>query len=138
MRRHTVLAAGLAATAVLAGCGGGGGGNASKFSGPQKDVAKTIDDLQGAARSGDVTKICTDLFTPRLVTRIARTTGGKSCQTRVGQQLARKNETITARRIQVVGPAAVAIVTEQNGKLTRLAFRKLGGQWRVDGITAAS
>jgi hypothetical protein len=132
------LAIAAAALAVLAGCGGGGGANADRFSGVKQDVAKAIDELQSAARAGEVGRICTQLFTPRLVAALAKASGGKSCAVRVRQQLARKGETIVARSIAVSGDRALAVVREQNRNVSRLALVKAGGRWRVDGIAAAA
>jgi hypothetical protein len=135
VRRLAIAAAGLA---VLAGCGGGGGANADRFSGAKQDVARAIDDLQSAARAGDGRRICSEMFTPRLVKALAKASGGKACTVRVRQQLARKGETITVQSIAVNGDSAVAVVKEQNRRVSRLALAKAGGRWRIDGIAAAA
>ncbi len=126
MRRPAIAAAALLA---LAGCGGGGGA--------KDDVAQAIHELQSAARAGDVRKICTELFTSRLVAGIAKATRGKSCDVQVRGQLARKDETITVRSVTVTGNSAVAVVREQNRNVSRLTLVKAGGRWRIDAIAAA-
>jgi hypothetical protein len=132
VRRLGIAAAALVA---LAGCGGGGSSNADRFSGPKQDVARVVDRLQAAARAGDTTRICTQLFTPRFARELDR--GGATCAQRVRGTLAQKDETIKVRTIDVRGDTAVAAVKEQNGNSTRLAFQKAGGGWRIDAITSA-
>ena len=127
MRRAVSAAAGTAALAVLAGCGGGA----------SQDVRDAVGRLQSAARAGDATKICRQLFTPGLAVRITRAGGGKSsCQARVRQQLARKDETIAVRSVKVKGNSATAVVKEQNGNVSQLGLVKGAGGWRVDSIAA--
>jgi hypothetical protein len=125
-----------AALVALAGCGGGGGTNADRFSGAKQDVARVLDDLQRAARAGDAKGICDRLFTARLAQELAKAKGGAPCPQRVRRTLVRKDETITARSIDVRGDAALAVVKEQNGNVTRLVLRKVAGRWRVDAIAA--
>jgi hypothetical protein len=132
VRRLGIAAAALVA---LGGCGGGDGGNADRFSGPKQDVARVVDRLQAAARAGDTTRICTQLFTPRFARELDR--GGAPCAQRVRRTLAQKNETITVRTIDVRGDTAVASVKEQNGNATRLGFQKANGGWRIDAIAGA-
>jgi hypothetical protein len=127
MRRSASAAAGAAALAVLAGCGGG----------PSQDVRDAVGRLQSAARAGDAAKICRQLFTPSLAVRITRAGGGKSsCEARVRQQLARKDETIDVRSVKVRGASATAVVKEQNGNVSQLGLVKSAGTWRVNSIAA--
>jgi hypothetical protein len=131
VRRLGIAAAALVA---LGGCGGGNGANADRFFGPKQDVARVVDRLQAAARAGDASRICAQLFTPRLARELGR--GGAPCAQRVRQTLVRKDETITVRTIDVRGDAAAASVREQNGNSTRLTFQRVGGVWRVDAIAS--
>jgi hypothetical protein len=120
---------------AVAGCGGGSsdGANAKRFDGPKKDVANVADQLQSAARGGDAAKICKDLLTAALAQQIGAR-AGSSCESQVKSQLVSPKETITVRRLAVRGQIAVADVAEQNKNVSRLAFRKQDGEWRISGI----
>ncbi len=134
-RRLGTATAALAAAAALAACGGGDDGdNASRFSGPSRQVAQVVDELQKASRDGDAERICNRLFTPKLVRDIALSTGGRSCIDRVKQKLVSDDAKLTVRSINVAGAEATAVVREQNGNVTRLGFRRVGDRWRVDSI----
>ena len=134
MRTRTLAATGLAALAVT-GCGGGSsdGSNAKRFSGDQREVARVVDALQSAARSGDAHKICSKLLTGNLAGEIGAR-GGTSCEAQVKRQLVSDGETLAVRRLVVRGTVAVATVREQNRKLSQLVFHRQGGGWRVSGI----
>ena len=134
MRRG--LAAAVAVTLTLAGCGGDDaaeGKNAKNFSGDQKEVAQVIDDLAAASREGDVERICTEIFTPALAETIGKSTG-TSCSALVEKQLVRKDEEIVIRKLAVQTPNAEAEVREQDGKVSRLTLFKEDGVWRIDGV----
>jgi hypothetical protein len=135
MRTRTLAAAGLAVLAVT-GCGGGGsseGANAKRFSGDQREVARVVDALQSAARSGDTHRICSELLTGSLAGEIGAR-AGTSCEAQIKRQLVSDAETLAVQHVAVQGRIAVATVREQNRNVSQLVFRRQGGDWRVSGI----
>ena len=134
MRTRALAAAGLAVL-VVTGCGGGSseGTNAKRFSGDRRDVARVVDALQSAARSGDAHRICSELLTGSLATEIGAR-AGSSCEAQVKRQLVSEAETLAVQRVLVQGQIAVATVREQNRSVSQLVFRRQGGGWRVSGI----
>jgi hypothetical protein len=134
MRTRALAAAGLAALAV-AGCGGSSsdGANAKRFSGERRDVARVVDALQSAARSGDTHKICSELLTGTLAGEIGAR-AGTSCEVQVKHQLVSDTETLAVQGLLVRGTVAVATVREQNRNVSQLVFHRQAGGWRVSGI----
>jgi hypothetical protein len=134
MRTRALAVAGLAVLAVT-GCGGSSpdGANAKRFSGERRDVARVVDALQSAARSGDAHKICSELLTGNLAAEIGARVG-TSCEAQVKRQLVSDGETLAVQRLLVRGTVAVATVREQNRNISQLVFRRQGGDWRLSGI----
>jgi hypothetical protein len=119
--------------AALAACGGNKGANEKRFDGDSADVAAVVDRLQGYAREGDGSKICSELLTAQLSQFIASSFNA-SCAKRVTDQLGSKGATITVRRLSVDGPIASATVVEANRNVTGMAFVKSDGEWRISRI----
>jgi hypothetical protein len=134
MRTRALAAAGLAVLAVT-GCGGGSsdGANAKRFSGDRREVARVVDALQSAARSGDAHRICSELLTESLAVEIGAR-AGTSCEAQVERQLVSDGETLAVQHLTVRGTIAVATVREQNRNVSQLVFHRQGGYWRVSGI----
>ena len=134
MRTRALAAAGLAVLAVT-GCGGGSsdGANAKRFSGDRREVARVVDALQSAARSGDAHRICSELLTESLAVEIGAR-AGTSCEAQVERQLVSDGETLAVQHLTVRGTIAVATVREQNRNVSQLVFHRQGGDWRVSGI----
>jgi hypothetical protein len=124
----------LLVPAILAGCGGGDEGpNEKRFDGDSADVASVVDELQRYARLDDGAKICEELPTPQLESNIERSFD-VACEERVNEQLGDADTTITVRRLRVDGPLASATVSENDGKLTGMAFVKRDEEWRISRI----
>jgi hypothetical protein len=119
--------------AVAAGCGGDEGPNEKRYDGDSADVAAVVDELQRYARLDDGAKICAELLTPQLERFIERSFD-VGCEERVNEQLGDADTTITVRRLRVDGPLASATVSENNGKLTGMAFVKRDEEWRISRI----
>ena len=62
----------LAAAGIATGCGSAGSNSSADFTGPKKDVAKAVEDLESAARRSDQAKICRDLLATSLQVRGVR------------------------------------------------------------------
>jgi hypothetical protein len=129
------------AVAALAGCGGSDKKPAATqtpsqpVSGEQRSILGTVDALQTASRKGDGGRICTDLFTPRLVKSI-KAAARRSCAKEVRQRLFSPDAELSVdRNIKVTGERGTAVVREQNGNVSTLSLVKLDGQWRIDRVT---
>ena len=123
----------IAAAVALAGCGDDGP-NAKKFDGDSKDVAKVVDDLMEAARSGDAQTICGEILSTELSQRLARESG--SCPARVESDLVSDDAEFLAEQIDVNGDVAAAQVAQQDGSQFLLRFEREGGDWRIARIRA--
>jgi len=122
---RSLIAAALAATVALAGCAGApssGSSSTSKFTGDQKLVANTIEDLETASRPGrsDTGKICRDIVTPALAKQLAsggRTTCAKAVDSAIKDADAYQ---LTVQKVVINGTAAVAQVKTETGKQDRI------------------
>jgi hypothetical protein len=139
MPAHRLLAvAALAATTVLAtGCAGAQSNSAKGFTGRDKAVATTIDDLQSAGRKGDQAKICDQLLSAGLVAQIKRTRS-TSCATAVDDVLKDVDSyDIKVKSVRVIGQSATAGVesSDKNGKrpdTLSLVFEQ--GRWKISAL----
>jgi hypothetical protein len=131
MRLTTTATLGIAAVAVIGGCGVGNG------QGDEKDAVRgSLSDLQELSRAGDAQTICRESFAPQLTRTIVAKSKSHSCVTVVRRELATPNETINVKGVQITGATnAMATVTEQTGKSSTLSLVKQGGKWRVRSIT---
>lgn len=86
LRRLSVVL--LAAGALLAGgCGASSSKNsAKKFSGQEKVVASTVEDIQSAGRKGDAEELCSRYLATALVTAI-KTSGKRTCASTLNESL---------------------------------------------------
>lgn len=141
MRRVPVLIA-LLATVALAGCGGQGTKNtdsAKEFKGEQQQVAKTIEDLQTAAKDRDGTKVCADLITAELRDKISSTNCGKVVKDAIRET---DEVDLEVKKVTITGDTAVAEVNEQVAEDTdrkrTIKLEKAAGKWRVSELPQSS
>lgn len=132
----------LAVTAVLmcaglTGCGGGSSASQQKAS-DEKDVRQVLTDLQTASRDGDGTRICTQIFTPKLANSVTRSATSGSCATEVRKKLFSPQAQIGIENVNVPDPAnATATVKEQNGNTSTVFLVKQSGRWRIRSVQPA-
>ena len=137
MRRLRLPAALLSAALAfaLAGCAGGGNrdtDSAADFTGEQKAVATTVEDLQKAAKERDGRKICSDLITAKLRDSIS----GENCGEAVDDAIRETDEVdLEVTRVTISGTAATALVDEETGedesRTRTLKLEKAAGRWRI-------
>jgi hypothetical protein len=133
--RHLALA--LLVPVALAGCGAQrSSSSAGKFSGEQKQVAQTVDDLATAGQKSDEKTVCGTLLSRALVARL--NAGGSTCLKAVGDQIDSADSfTLKVESVAVTGSRATAQVTStvsgHDAKRT-LSFVREGGGWRVSGL----
>jgi hypothetical protein len=125
----------LSAAGLLAGCGSSSDEKAAPtVSGGERGILATVDQLQTASRAGDGKRICSDMFTHRLVASI-ETSAGRSCAKEVRARLFSPDEEIAVGRdIRVEGSKATATIREQNGNVSKLFMVKQTGRWRIDRV----
>jgi hypothetical protein len=125
-----------AAATALASCGGSDDPKpAPGVSDDQRAILSTVDSLQTASRQGDAARICNELFTQSLAQSIRRASR-HSCQAEVRDTLTSPDAQLSvSRKIAVKGDRASAIVREQNGNASTVAFAKAGDRWRIERIT---
>jgi len=131
----------LAAAAAL-GMGGCGTAMVSpkSFSGPGRAVAQTVADLQSAAQGHDGKRICRDLLSSAVVTKLNVASGG--CPSVISRQL---NEVdsydlslANGQSISLSGDRATAHVTSTSRGKTHTDTLNLvleGGRWKVSALS---
>lgn len=135
MRRLRLPAVLLATALALAGCGGQGSENtdsAEEFSGEQKAVATTVEDLQTAAKERDGREICSDLITAKLRDAIS----DEDCGEAVDDAIRETDEVdLEVTKVTIAGSSATALVKEETGedasRTRTLKLEKAAGRWRI-------
>jgi hypothetical protein len=128
-------------TLALAGCAQGGTKNSDStkdFSGEQKAVASTVEDLQSAAKDRKGAAICADLITAELRDKISRT----GCPKVVKDAIRDTDEVdLVVKTVVVKGDTATAVVEEKVGDKKRrkrtIVLQKTAGRWRVSELPSA-
>ena len=138
-RSLTALLAALALAALAAGCApqqSSSSDSVSKFTGDQKAVAQTVEDLESAASDGNEAKLCSQVFAKALAGRLAAAGGG--CTNAVKAAIKDTDSVdMTVESVRVNGDRATANVKFETGKNDRrgtVALVREGGRWRVAGF----
>src|SRR3954454_6111355 len=136
------LAALLAALPLALGaCGQSQKDSAKDFTGDQKAVAQTVEDLQTASRKRDEGKICKELLAPALVTKI-KTASKDTCEGALKDALQDADAfELQVKKVAIDGTTATATVTSDTGKDDRtdtLTLTKVGDAWRISGRGSAT
>ena len=136
MRRALPLIA-LLATLPLAGCTQAGTKNSDStkdFTGDQKAVASTVEDLQTAAKDRKGTTICADLVTAELRDKIS----AGDCPKVVKDAVRDTDEVdLQVKTVKVTGDTAVASVKEKTGgndRIRTIELQKVAGRWRISAL----
>ncbi len=135
LRRLPVVC--LPLLAVLAsGCGAASGtDSAKKFSGAEKDVASTIEDLQDAARKGDAEEICNRYLATTLVNAV-KTNGKRTCASTLDESLKDVDAfdlEVVDKGITISGKTATAKVKSDAGTGSRIDTLTLVQEPRTSG-----
>ena len=127
----TVAAAGLA----LAGCTATPPSSAGDFKGAEQDVAKVVDDMQKAGRTGKPDTLCNDIFTAELANRFKA--GSATCVDEVEKAMRDVNDyDIKVTDITITGNTATAKVEQGREKRSgTIGFQRIGNSWRVNSIS---
>jgi hypothetical protein len=126
---------------ALGACGQAQKDSAKDFTGEQKAVAQTVEDLQKASRKGDEGKICTDLLAPALVAKI-KTASKDTCEQALNDALRDADAfELQVKKVAVNGTTATATVTSDTGPKDRtdtLQLEKVGNTWKIATLGASS
>jgi hypothetical protein len=137
----------LTAALTLAACGQSAKDSAKDFTGAQKAVAQTVEDLQkqGQKRSATGAKnICDDLLAPGLVARI-KEASSKGCDVVIKDALSDADAfELQVQKVTINGDKATAVVKSQAGgskdRIDTLQLQRVGNRWKIaalGGTTAA-
>ncbi|HWH96546.1 MAG TPA: nuclear transport factor 2 family protein [Baekduia sp.] len=142
MAAPTRLAALLVALPLALGaCGQTEKDSAKDFTGDQKAVAQTVEDLQKASRKNDEAKICNDLLAPALVAKIKTASKG-TCEQALKDALQDADSyELQVKKVAIEGTSATATVTSDTGPKDRtdtLALAKVGGAWKIAELGSAA
>src|SRR5919202_3108013 len=135
-----LASAALVCVLALSACGQTTKDSAGKFKGEQKAVAQVVEDLQDAGSKRDAKKICSDLLTPALVTKIQQASSGK-CATVLKDALGDADAfELQVQKVTINGDRADAVVESQSGDKKRtdtLQLERVGRAWRIATLGAA-
>ena len=139
MRRALPLIA-LLVCLPLAGCTQAGTKNTDStkdFTGDQKAVASTVEDLQTAAKDRKGTTICADLITAELRDKISTSDCPKVMKDAVRDT---DEVDLKVKTVKVTGDTAVASVQEKTGgddRMRTIELQKVAGRWRISALPQA-
>lgn len=116
---------------LLAGCGSAGAGSPS-FTGQDDAVADVVKGISRATQRRDGAKVCGDLVTKALASRLAA--GRASCAKQVEAALRDTDgNDLQVRDVTVSGTRARAVVRQgDDGATATYTLLKQGSGWRVD------
>lgn len=122
--------------AALTGCGGSHDRPNPK-AGSEASIRKVLNELQQASVAGDGTRICTQIFTPKLADSVTKSAKSGSCATEVRQKLFSPTTRLTVQNVNVTDPVdATATVKEASGHKSTVFFVRQSGRWRIRSIVA--
>jgi hypothetical protein len=131
MRRVRALATIALAGILLTGCAQQET-SAGDFKGAEADVAEVVDDLAGAARSGDGDEICTRIVSSEFAEELA---AGNTCKDEVERAVADANDwDLEVSDVTVTGTTATAEVRQgedSEEKTATFEFERDGDRWRA-------
>ena len=123
----------LFAVAPLGGCFGG-----SDDSSDRDAVDQVMSDLETASQQGDGSRICDEIFTPKLAALVSKSAKSGKCATEVKSKLFSAEAKIDVEQIDLPDDSnATATVKEANGNVSKVFLVKQSGQWRIRSVTPA-
>ena len=132
------LAALCLAALALAGCGAAPRDSAKNFKGTEGTVAKTVENLEQAARDNDPAKVCRTLFSAKLLTALRQQ--GTNCDTGVKQAFKDADTLdLTVDDVSIKGTTATAKVKYRslsNDKTATLLLDQEGRAWKITSLGA--
>lgn len=133
MRRLIPIAIAAALAIGLPSCGGS---DSSSGNDDQATAETTIQALTDAAKRGDGTKICDELFAKPLKDTI-ESASKRPCAEEVKSKLFSPNAEFKIDKVVVSESTGTVKVTDQLGQTSLIAMIKQNGKWRIIGVTPA-
>ncbi|MDQ3740994.1 MAG: DUF4878 domain-containing protein [Actinomycetota bacterium] len=136
MPRQLLLAL-LVAALALGGCGGAADSD-QEFEGVQRDVARTIEDLEEAGQEDEPRRICQALLARELVQNIED--AGGSCEEAIQKALDQTDTfALTVEKVDVRGTTATVSVETgvDEEQLETVELVKEGDAWKISGLPGA-
>lgn len=107
--------------------------SAEEFSGADKAVAATVEDIEEAARENDAGRLCTKLLSEKLLATLKQQ--GTTCTTAVREAFEDASSTdLTVEEVSISGDTATARVISGSGsneKTDTLQLEKAGASWKI-------
>jgi len=124
----------LAVTLALAGCGAATTDSVDQFTGPERDVAEAVEDLQEAGQRRDAERICTEILARSLVTQLDA--GAQSCGGEIDKAVDDADEfDLKVVDVTIAGAEARAVVERGDAKeRSTFTFAREGGRWKATGF----
>ena len=122
------------AALALTGCGAAQSSSANDFQGPRREVAQKIEELEEAGRRRDADKVCSEIFSPTLVTQLQER--DTSCGDEIQKAIEDADEfDLTVTGVEIEGNQATATVERggDNGRVT-FSLARENGQWRLTSL----
>jgi hypothetical protein len=118
---------------VLSACGAAPSDSAKDFSGAERDVAATVEDVEDAAIKDDPDRFCTKLLSDSLLATLKKQ--GTNCAMAAKQAFKNADSTdLTVDDISISGTTATARVSSPSGsdeKTFTLELEKVGAGWKI-------
>jgi len=134
------LAALCLSALALAGCGAAPRDSAKDFKGAEGPVAKTVENLEQAARDNDPAKVCKTLLSAKLLTALRQQ--GTNCNTGVKEAFKDADSLdLTVDKVSITGATATAKVKYRSlseDKTATLQLDQEGRAWKISSLGAAA
>lgn len=135
MSRAILVTGAVLVSLIGAGCASQSQDSAGDFSGEERAVAQTIEDLQEAGGDQDAEKICNDIVTSQLAEQLSGGKGKTGCADRLDTSLEDVDQAeLSVEDVTVSGTTATARVEQGTGDqtlMTTMKLEKVGPIWRV-------
>jgi hypothetical protein len=110
--------------------------SAKAFSGAERAVATTVEDMEDAARDNDGSRLCKKLLSDSLLAAVKDE--GINCQTAVREAFRDADSlNLTVNDVSISGRTATAKVTSASGsneKTDTLELEKTGASWKISAL----
>lgn len=127
--------------AVLAGCGGSdekSSTTSDAAAAQESSIRNVLDQLQQASVAGEGTRICNEIFTPKLADSVTKSAKSGSCAKEVKRNLFSPSTRLTVQDVNLTDAAnATATVKEANGNVSTVYLVRQSGRWRIRAVQPA-
>jgi hypothetical protein len=127
----------LLAALALAGCAQAPPSSVGKFKGAEADVARKVDDLAKAGRTGKPDDICSNILSKELVDQLKD--GGTDCATEMQKAIEDADDfDLQVLDVKITGTTATARVRRgDKGPTETMEFTRENNQWRATSLSSS-